>query len=223
MIDADTHVFTNRVEERSMPVSRRSVLGRLAAFLSVLLAPSARTEEQIDVKASPVQIEAWMDEWMSSSKFPSGGLFVGRFADPIYYLLKPITWTPNHDQADKFKSVTAPEGFVTDFASIPRVFWSLLRPDGLYAYAAVIHDYLYWQQTIDRESSDNILGFAMEDFGVDFVTRTAIHRAVSLFGRAAWDENQNLKKSGESRFLKSYPDDPRITWSQWRRDRRHFT
>ena len=47
-----------------------------------------------------------------------------------------------------------PTGFVTDFASIPPIFYSVLRPDGEYAYAAVIHDYLYWTQTRPREDAD---------------------------------------------------------------------
>ncbi len=37
-----------------------------------------------------------------------------------------------------------PAGFVTDFASIPRIFWSLLSPTDLrYSKPAVVHDYGY--------------------------------------------------------------------------------
>lgn len=38
--------------------------------------------------------------------------------------------------------ITVPEGFETDFASIPRVFWRVLPPWGKYGKAAVVHDYL---------------------------------------------------------------------------------
>lgn len=35
------------------------------------------------------------------------------------------------------------EGFVTDLASVPRPFWSILPPFGHYDRAAIIHDFLY--------------------------------------------------------------------------------
>jgi len=36
--------------------------------------------------------------------------------------------------------LTAPTGFVTDYASSPRPFWSLVPPDGPWKWAAVVHD-----------------------------------------------------------------------------------
>lgn len=64
------------------------------------------------------------------------------FGDWDYYFVKggPIIWRPNPGQA--FKMVNVPEGFVTDLASVPRAFWEIMRPEGRYAYAAVVHDYL---------------------------------------------------------------------------------
>lgn len=38
--------------------------------------------------------------------------------------------------------VDIPEKFKTDFASIPRIFWSIFPPDGIYTQAAVLHDFL---------------------------------------------------------------------------------
>lgn len=40
-------------------------------------------------------------------------------------------------------SVNVPDGFQTDFASIPRLLWWLMPTWGRYGNAAVIHDYLY--------------------------------------------------------------------------------
>jgi hypothetical protein len=39
--------------------------------------------------------------------------------------------------------VSAPPGFLTDFASVPKIFWKILPPNGRYGKAAVIHDYCY--------------------------------------------------------------------------------
>lgn len=129
----------------------------------------------------PVQnmsIETWMNEWMSVSKAPGGMLRISRFREPIYFLTAPISWTPNPGQ-ERYAAVTVPKGFVTDFASIPRPFWSALRPDGEYAYAAVVHDYLYWTQTRSREEADDILKMAMEDFDVGTLT---VARFILQFG-----------------------------------------
>ena len=42
--------------------------------------------------------------------------------------------------------ITVPAGFVTDFASTPRAIWAILPPTGRYQLAAVVHDFLYWDQ-----------------------------------------------------------------------------
>jgi hypothetical protein len=38
--------------------------------------------------------------------------------------------------------LTVPAGFQTDLASVPRLFWALLPPQGAYERAAVLHDWL---------------------------------------------------------------------------------
>ncbi len=160
----------------------------------------------------------WMDVWMAEARERdlSGGLYIGRFKDPMYFLTKPISWSPNSDQDKTFERVEAPIGFVTDFASIPGAFWSLLRPDGNYAFAAVIHDYLYWTQQLPRDIADQIFLFAMRDLEIEPVVATTIYDAVRVFGGSAWEGNAKLKKSGEKRILSKFPDDPRMTWEEWK-------
>lgn len=138
------------------------------------------------------------------------------FQDWDYYYVKgaPIYWRPNQGQS--FKSVQVPEGFVTDLASIPRIFWQLLRPEGRHAYAAVVHDYLYWNQSRSKEEADLILKFALEDSKVDKVKTWAIYQAVDKLGQKAWDKNGQLKASGERRILKKFPSDLSIAWKEWK-------
>ena len=171
--------------------------------------------QEPDSSAQAVTIDSWMNEWMSVSKAPGGILRVSRFREPIYFLTAPISWTPNPGQ-EAYKAVTVPTGFVTDFASIPRVFWSALRPDGEYAYAAVVHDYLYWTQTRSQEEADHILKMAMEDFEVGAVTAKLIYSAVRLGGKSAWKSNAEKKAQGEKRVLTRLPQDPRMTWDDWK-------
>jgi hypothetical protein len=171
--------------------------------------------QEPDSSAKAMTMEKWMNEWMSVSKAPGGMLWISRFREPIYFLTAPISWTPNPGQ-EAYKAVTVPTGFVTDFASIPSVFQSILRPDGEYAYAAVVHDYLYWDQTRTREEADLIFKMAMEDFDVGAVKMGLIYRAVRVAGQMAWSGNAEKKAQGEKRVLARLPQDPRITWDDWK-------
>jgi len=182
----------------------------------VLANPSGAEHAGEGIKLpSEKSVEAWMTEWMSMSKAPGGILRIARFREPIYYLTAPISWTPNPGQ-EKYSAVTVPTGFVTDFASIPRLFCSLLPPDGEYAYAAVVHDFLYWTQARSRDEADEVLKLAMEDFEIGPVTVNAIYGAVRVGGQAAWDGNAAKKSQGEKRVLARFPHDPRTTWEDWK-------
>jgi hypothetical protein len=162
-------------------------------------------------------IENWMTQWMGAKRPPKGALHVSRFVERIYFLTKPIEWYPNPGQERQFEAVNVPIGFVTDFASIPRVFWSLLPPDGAYTYPAILHDYLYWVQTRPRDVADEIFRIAMNDFRVGSATVFTIYEAVRLGGQSAWDNNARARANGEKRILREFPDDPTTTWEEWKK------
>ena len=117
------------------------------------------------------------------------------------------------------KQYFVPKGFVTDFASVPRVFWAAFPPCDKYTPAAVVHDYLYWMQFEDcnRICADEILLSAMESSGVDHVTRQSMYRAVQFFGKKAWDDNKVLKE--KQHVIRLIPEefprpDPNETWEK---------
>jgi hypothetical protein len=197
-----------------MNLDRRQILaGAIMPFVTV---SAARAQS-----GDPAVIAAWMDAWMSEQRVTVGNLNVGRFVEPIYYLLKPTTWLPDKGQ-EQYRAVNVPVGFVTDFASVPRIFWSLLRPDGNYTHPAIVHDYLYWTQTTPREDADHILRIMMDDFSVDATSAGAIYAAVRTFGGMAWDSNAKLKESGERRILKKLPEDPLTKWEDWKKHPEYF-
>lgn len=168
----------------------------------------------LDGVEPPGQTE-WFDALFSSNKASTGSLIVYRFADEIYALNRPIGWKP--DPGGKpYTPVSVPEGFVTDFASVPRIFWTVLPRDGRYAYAAVLHDYLYWIQDRPREEADDILQIGMKEFGVDVVSQNAVYWGVRAGGWVAWAANAKSKAAGEKRILKKLPTDPLVKWSQWK-------
>ena len=97
--------------------------------------------------------------------------------------------------------ITVPAGFVTDFASIPRYFHALLSPTGRPGRGAIIHDFLYWEQSCTREQADRILMLAMMESGVDAVTRSLVYKVVDWFGQSAWELNQQERASGMPRII----------------------
>jgi hypothetical protein len=208
-------------------VGRRDVLHFAAAVASsrlalpAALAGTAQTDYGSNEDERRAIIEAWMNRWMAppkgGSRMPMGMLHLSRFKDPTYFLTQSIGWKPNLDRIGNFAPVEVPIGFVTDFASVPRFFWSLLRPDGEYTYPAIIHDYLYWVQSRPRETADAIFLAAMEDFKIASKQRLTIYEAVRDFGFVAWRSNAEAKAQGEKRILRIFPDDPRITWEEWKK------
>jgi hypothetical protein len=83
--------------------------------------------------------------------------------------------------------ITIPIGFETDFASIPRAFWSWLPPTGKYSRAAVIHDFLYRTPGMaTRAQADAVLREAMEILNVGWLTRQIIYNGVRLGGGSSY-------------------------------------
>jgi len=84
------------------------------------------------------------------------------------------------------QTVVVPKGFVTDFASVPRLFWRIVPPWGVYSPAAVVHDYLYHNGALSRKESDRIFLKLMKRLDVPLWKRTVMYLAVRLFGWSAW-------------------------------------
>jgi hypothetical protein len=180
------------------------------------LGMKAEVLAQQGISQTSIAMERWL-ELVLHAKSIDSPLYMGRFKDPVYFLLEPISWTNNFPQAGKILGITVPKGFVTDLASIPPRFYSWLRPDGNYAYAAIIHDYLYWQQNYPKEQADDVLKAAMQDLKVDRLKIEAIYEAVSLGGQQAWDDNRKSRQQGEKRILTKYPPNAAVTWEEWKK------
>jgi hypothetical protein len=113
--------------------------------------------------------------------------------------------------------ITVPAGFVTDFASTPRAIWAILPPTGRYQLAAVVHDFLYWDQGCTRQQADDLLRVAMAESQVKPPERDIIWQAVRKFGGAAWAGNASDKAAGKPRII---PPDamkipPLVTWPEY--------
>ncbi len=215
---------------------RRNIVKSLAMVAvaavptGVYAAPSTSQESEY---APLEERAAWIDQWIDSARLSDSKLSgdikasdkllrLGRFPDEMWFLTDPINFRPNPGQESNVSPVLVPEGFVTDLASIPRIFWSLIPRDGPYIYSAIVHDYLYWTQAQTRSRSDLIFRYSMEDFGIDESKIAAIYNAVRSFGRSSWDANQKARQQGERRLLKKFPNSPMDLWSEWKRDPDNF-
>jgi hypothetical protein len=97
-------------------------------------------------------------------------------------LQEPLGWT-----AEDGTRVEVPAGFVTDFASVPRLFWRVLPPWDKHKRASVLHDWLYTEQLVSKKRADAYFYEAMGDLGVPQWKRWAMWAAVASCGFVAWN------------------------------------
>lgn len=120
------------------------------------------------------------------------------FADGKYWLtMRTIKW--KDDNSDRV--VNVPAFFVTDFASDPWLFRREVASWGRHGTAAIIHDFLYWDQKSSRETADDVMYEVIKEFGVKYLARVTIFAAVRLFGWEAWKDNRHYKREGRMRLF----------------------
>lgn len=106
----------------------------------------------------------------------SGTANAGRGA---WRLTKPLRYV-----SPKYGNFTVPAGFVTDFASIPRLPGVFLIFGDTAHEAAALHDYLYATGKVPRDVADKIFLEAMRDTGVAWWRRILMYLGVRLFGES---------------------------------------
>lgn len=116
-----------------------------------------------------------------------------------YTLREPFAF-----ESPTFGTITAPEGMVSDGASIPRIAWRYIDPeDPCILFASIVHDYLYSAKgcveivkdgfahavMLTRAQADKILIEAMAASGARWDQQKAVYAAVRLFGGGHWKED----------------------------------
>lgn len=225
--------------------SRRQVDLALLGLLGVIAAPSARGQAEVtsqvkepraetsprtkkdflklaigDIEATAAEAAKRRSEMQGKGMAP---LFVQLanifpFGDWDYYFIdRDLRWAPQSGAA--LPSVRVPKGFATDLASVPPFFWAIYPPTGRYAYAAVVHDYMYWTQTTTKQVADDVMYAAMRDAGTDETAIGDFRTALTLAGGSAWSRNKKAREGGEKRVLKDLPTeaDRLISWAEWKK------
>lgn len=148
-----------------------------------------------------------IDDQASKSSYRSNLLYEP-FGASNYKLTAPFTfyyYTSTESKTAKehstsippeFRSrymITVPDTFITDFATIPRYLRFIFSPTGLWAKAAVLHDYIYRSESLyirlrlDRKDADLIFLLAMQISKVPFLIRYSFYLAVRLKGSEHWE------------------------------------
>lgn len=104
----------------------------------------------------------------------------------IWKILSPLVY-----QSDLLKeTITVEPGFLTDYASVPRVpiaYW--LFGDTAHK-SAVIHDWLYHHHEVcDEKTANRVFSEAMQAEGIPVWRRYAMYLGVAIGGKSSWEDD----------------------------------
>lgn len=110
-------------------------------------------------------------------------------SDKTFMLLADLVY----DSEALGRTVVVPAGFVTDFASVPRVPVVYMLFGDRAHHESVIHDFLYQTHQVPRGTADKVFLEAMEARGKSAFVRRGMYWGVVMGGRSSY-------KSGPSRY-----------------------
>ena len=99
---------------------------------------------------------------------------VRQVGDSNWALVEPLVYRGNRE------TFTAPSGFETDFASVPRALVWLIPRYGRYTKAAILHDYLWRTGVVPRVDANGLFRRVMRELGVPALRRWMMWAAVGL-------------------------------------------
>lgn len=102
---------------------------------------------------------------------------------PIQVEIIPDTMLFRLLNNEEVSGITIPKGFITDFASVPKIFWFFIPPMGKHNRAALMHDYLCWSSLISREDADYKFYKSLKEHGVSKGIAKIMHLAVRVYAR----------------------------------------
>lgn len=99
-----------------------------------------------------------------------------------------VTWKGHEFPLANPMVFTVDAGFMTDLASIPRAFRSIIPQVGRHIQPSIAHDWCYESKTnLTRAEADLLFLDGMKAVGVSWLKRRAMYAAVRAFGWTLWD------------------------------------
>ena len=123
---------------------------------------------------------------------PANAVRVAQFDDRNWIVVEPYVYVTT--LISPGTRIVVPAGFVTDGASVPRVFWRIVPPFGLHFNAAVVHDWLYRNRPhqLTKGAADAVFSEIMARDGVPEPIRIALREAVDLWGASSFYYSKEL-------------------------------
>ena len=134
-------------------------------------------------------------KWLTVDEIKSIGLDEEK---SYAYLLSPLHYQPKWGEM-----ITVPAGYITDFASVPRIFWSIFPPyDPYYGAPAIIHDFGYSTkgtflkegQHKTRKEVDDLFLEAMQVQETPNWKSATMYLSVRVAGWYVWNRKHELSK-----------------------------
>ena len=111
--------------------------------------------------------------------------------DKVWCLTKDLIY-----QSDIVGRIVIPAGFITDFASVPRVPIAFMAWGDRVHREAVVHDFLYRRDCpvdVPREVADRVFLEAMECRNKPFYVRYPMYWGVRMGGASSWKKRHILE------------------------------
>lgn len=101
------------------------------------------------------------------------------------------------------RTVTVPAGFITDFASVPRLPIAYLLTGGAANAAAVIHDWLYTTREVDRATADAVFREAVIASGEKPWRAWLMWLGVRVGGGSSWESEGQTQHEWVRRVIEA--------------------
>lgn len=103
------------------------------------------------------------------------------------------------------------KGFITDWASIPRILWAILAPfDGPILVPSLVHDYLYESHEVSRKEADDIFYNLLREAGVNVVTAFLMWSGVRSGGYFAYQSAPQRQKERQAEYARAESEGLRL-------------
>jgi len=89
--------------------------------------------------------------------------------------------------------IVVPQGFITDFNSVPRGLWNWFPP-WEYLEAGIVHDYLYWLGKNTRQEADEVHRLIVGLKGANILKRRVIYLGLRVGGQGSWDDYRRMQE-----------------------------
>jgi hypothetical protein len=122
-----------------------------------------------------------------------------------WLLLRKQIWELDHDFTFVVLGhrITARKGFLTDFASTPKLLWPIYAPtDSEWNKSVLMHDVLYSGEIFSKRVNDMALACGMSQEGSGGITVFNFYTAVKACGWTAYWAHTDVNVEGARRHIK---------------------